>query len=76
MKIPSCFTKFLVLLLALALVTSSCVQKPAPIPPDNGTQPTLPPQSTSVPTSLPALTGKNILQSKLARIQSPSVPGE
>jgi len=75
MKIPSCFTKFLVLSLALALGTSSCVQRPAPIPLDNGPQPTLPPQSTSVPTPLPALTGKNVLQSKLARIQSPSVPG-
>ena len=76
MKIPSCFTKFFVLLLALALASSGCVQRPTPIPPNNGPQPTLPPQSTSVPNPLAALTGKNILQSKLARIELPSVPGE
>jgi serpin B len=76
MKIPSCFIKIFVLLLALALASGSCVQRPTPIPPDKGPKPTLPPQSTSESTPLPALTGKNILQSKLARIESPSLPGD
>jgi serpin B len=76
MKIPTCFTKFFVLSLALALMASSCVQTPTPIPPKNSLQPTLPSQSTRVPTSLPALAGEKILQSKLARIGSPSVPEE
>ncbi|MGA2489693.1 MAG: serpin family protein [Anaerolineales bacterium] len=74
MKIPPYFTKFFVLSLALALLANSCVQTPTPIPPINSPQPTLPSQSTSAPTQLPTLAGEKILQSKLVRIASPSVP--
>jgi serpin B len=73
MKIPPCFIKFFVLSLSLALMASSCVHTPTPIPPNNGLQPTLPSQSTIAPTSLPTLSGEGILQSKLVRIESPSV---
>jgi len=63
---------FLVLTAALSLVltllTSSCVKAPTPIPTNDNLQ------STSVPTSLPALQEQGILKSKLVRIESPYVP--
>jgi serpin B len=46
------------------------------IPATTGVQPTLPSQPASAPTTQPSLGGGQILQSKLARIQSPGVPGD
>jgi len=51
-------------------MVSSCVSTPTPVPPNNGLQP------TSAPTAPPIPAGNSLLQSKLARIQLPSVPDE
>lgn len=83
MKLPPFFTKTFVLLLALAFLASACAQTPMPIPPPPAplplpatNVPALPSPSTSAPTQLPAIAEDKILESKLARIQSPSVPGD
>ncbi|MGB8214130.1 MAG: serpin family protein [Anaerolineales bacterium] len=80
MKLPSFFTKSFVLMLALAFVASACTSTPTPIPPvpqplPATSAPGLPTPPASAPTQLPALPGDKILLSKLARVQSPSVPG-
>ena len=76
MKISPYLTKMSALALAFALLASSCAQMPTSIPPTTGVQPTLPSQPASAPTTQPSLAGGQILQSKLARIQSPIVPGD
>ncbi len=79
MKLPPIFTKFFFLMLALAFLASACAPTSTPIPPLPQPLPaTIGPglPVSGAPTQLPALPGDKILVSKLARIQSPSVPGD